>query len=459
MTGSSFGNFETKLMFDKNNFKQKLAWKQKLIYTIKMRVGILTNTYPPNLNGVSVSVFSLKQNLEKLGVKVFIATPGVKGFKYPKNILPLRSASIPKQISPDLKLPYLYTNQVKKFFTKNKVDIIHTHDTFLGGPEGAMLGLEMNLPTIHTFHTITEDYQYFPIPGYKQLVSNIIRDVCNQYDHIIAPSRKVYQYLLQKGVGSPISNILNVPNLEDITKKPTITAIKTKIEKLKIEADDFVFVTFCRLAKEKGIYEGIQVLEPLFKKYPKIKYLLAGWGPEEDKIKKYVTKHKLQNQVLFYGKYDRSELPLIAKLSKVFLFTSTTENLPTNIWEAAYLGLPVVSIDDSSIDYILKNDFNSLVGDIDKLTDLATKIYKNPDLLQELATNAHISAVKLNPLTIAKNHLELYQQVIDIHGANAKETNLISELIATRWNNLIKKGLLKTQQSYKKLIKDLGLGG
>jgi len=423
-----------------------------------MRVGILTNTYPPNLNGVSVAVYSLKQNLEKLGIKVFIATPGIKGYKYAKNILPLRSASVPKQISPDLKLPYLYTNQVKKFFSKNKVDIIHTHDTFLGGPEGAMLGLEMKLPTIHTFHTITEDYEYFPIPGYKQLVSNIIRDVCNQYDHIIAPSTKVYQYLLQKGVGSPISNILNVPNLEGITKviKPKI--VQETAENLGIKSTDFVVVTFCRLAKEKGIYEGIQTLEPLFKKYPNIKYLLAGWGPEEDKLKKYAHKHKLQKNVLFYGKYQRSELPLISQLSKLFLFTSKTENLPTNIWEASYLNLPCVSITDSSVEYLLIDGYNSLIGEMNTLPVLVEKIYKNPNLLKELSHNARISASQLKPSTIAKQHLELYKQVKNIHSSHMAETNSISELITTRWNNLIKKGLVKTQQSYKKLLKDLGLG-
>lgn len=422
-----------------------------------MRVGILTNTYPPNLNGVSIAVISLKQSLEKLGVKVFIATPRIKGHKYPKDVLPLRSTDLPKQISPDLKFPYLYTNQVKKFFIKNKVDIIHTHDIFLGGPEGAMLGLELNLPTVNTFHTITENYSYFPIPGYKQLVSNIIRDVCNQYDHIIAPSVKVYQYLLQKGVGAPISNILNVPNLEDITKKPTKAALKNLKKRFNIQDSDFVFVTFCRLAKEKGIYEGIKVLEPLFKEFPNIKYLIAGWGPEEAKIKKYILKHHLQNNIILYGKYTRKDLPSIAGISKVFLFTSTTENLPTNIWEAAYLSLPVVSITDSSVDYLLQNEYNSLISDLENLTSLARRIYNQPKLQKTLSENAHISAVNLKPSVIAKNHLELYKQLVKIHKSNPEQFTFSTEIIRQKWELLVKTGLIKTRTTYKKVLKKLGL--
>lgn len=421
-----------------------------------MRVGILTNTYEPNLNGVSISVSSLKRNLEKLGLKVFIATPKVKGVKYPKNILPFRSTNLPKQISPDLKLPYLYTTQVKKFFIQNKVELIHTHDTFLGGPEGAMLGLELNIPTIHTFHTITEDYKYFPIPGYKQLVSNIIRDVCNQYDHIIAPSQKVYQYLLNKGVGSPISNILNVPNLDGINKIPTHAKEKATLKKLNLNPDDFVFVTFCRLAKEKGIYEGIDILEPILKKYPNAKYLLAGWGPEEYKIKKYVASKKLQNKVIFYGKYTREELPIIAKISKVFVFTSTTENLPTNIWEAAYLGLPTISIDDPSIDYLLQDNFNSLIGKLPDLTKLADSLYNNPELLEKLSKNSKDSALQLDPVKIANTHIELYTQVIKIYNSNNATKPINPTLILNRWNKLMQTGLLKIQKNYKKILKDFG---
>jgi len=419
-----------------------------------MRVGILTNTYPPDLNGVSVSVYSLKKNLEKLGHKVFIATPRIKNFKYPKNILPIRSASLPKQISPDLKLPYLYTYEVKEFFLKNKVQIIHTHDTLLGGPEGAMLGVELNIPTVHTFHTITENYKYFPIPGYKILIGSIIRDVCNQYDHVIAPSTKVYQYLLEKGVGTPISNILNVPNLEDITKKPI--KIQATLKKLNLDKNDFVFVTFCRLAKEKGLYEGIKVLEPLFKKFPNIKYLIAGWGPEAEKLKQYIIKKKLQNNVILYGKYTRSELPTIAAISKSFLFTSTTENLPTNIWEAAFLGLPIVSIDDSSIDYLLQNNFNSLIGKLPQLTSLAAQFYEDPILLQKLSKNSRISAAALNPVNIAQYHIDLYTQIIKTHDSVKVEKTTV--VIKKMWDNLLKHGLVRIRKTYKKITKDFGVG-
>jgi 1,2-diacylglycerol 3-alpha-glucosyltransferase len=274
-----------------------------------MRVGILTNTYPPNLNGVSMAVSSLEKGLKDLGVEVFVATPKVKNTVYPKHVLPLKSATVPDSISPDLKVPYLYLSEVKQFFEQNKVDLIHTHDTILGGAEGALLGYQLNLPTVHTFHTLVESYNYFQFPGYKPLIANFVKQVCNQYDHVITPSQKVYRYLLEKGVAVPISQILNIPNYTDLDTKVSSKDKKDLLEKFKISQNDTVLITFCRLAEEKGLQIGIDLLEPALKQNPNLKYILAGWGPFGDKLKQIVAEKNLSDQILFFGKYLRKDLP------------------------------------------------------------------------------------------------------------------------------------------------------
>ena len=46
-----------------------------------MRIGIFTDTYKPQINGVVTSIVTLKEELEKLGNEVFIFTASVPGYK------------------------------------------------------------------------------------------------------------------------------------------------------------------------------------------------------------------------------------------------------------------------------------------------------------------------------------------------------------------------------------------
>ena len=106
------------------------------------RVGIMTNTYPPMRNGVSIAVYGLEKALQKKGIEVFIACPAVDGVVYDKNILPLKGMELPRDISADLQLPAPYAKQVLNFFRTNKVDIVNTHDTiFDGWHYGADIGM------------------------------------------------------------------------------------------------------------------------------------------------------------------------------------------------------------------------------------------------------------------------------------------------------------------------------
>jgi 1,2-diacylglycerol 3-alpha-glucosyltransferase len=390
-----------------------------------MKIGILTNSYPPNLNGVSVSVKSLTEELQAKNHQVFIATPEIQNENYPPNILPIRSAPVPKSISPDLKLPYLYVNQASKFFAENEVEIIHTHDTVFGGLEGLVIGMRLNIPTVHTFHTMIENYDYFKFPGYQSFIKNFIQTVCSGYGHIISPSQKVYNYLLSIGVSSRISHIFNVPSLAEFNLEFDQEKFLEYQKQTKINPNqDFVFITFCRLAKEKGLYTGIKVMQPLLKKHKNIKYLILGSGPEEANLKKLAKDFGLANQIIFTGKYTRDELPYYAKLSKLFLFTSTTDNLPTNIFEAMFLNLPVASIDDSSVDYLLQNHKNGIKTSLENLSDECEKLFQNPNKLKEFSAFAKESANNLNPAKIAQEHIDLYRRNIEYFNEKQNQLDL-----------------------------------
>jgi 1,2-diacylglycerol 3-alpha-glucosyltransferase len=385
------------------------------------RLGILTNTYPPIRNGVSMAVKGLEVELAEKGIEVFIATPHVDDAVYADNVFTFEAVALPKDISTDLKLAPIYVSKVKKYFASKDVDLIHTSDTLFGGVEGAAIANELGIPCVHTFHTLIEDYQMVSFPAYKAIIRKGIKEICNSYDHVIAPSQKVYKYLLGLTM-APLSQIYNVSYLNSVKYIQT-----SKFDKLNIEPGDFVFITFCRLAAEKGLVDGIKTLSPILKHNPRIKYVIAGDGPQRDELENLVEKLEVKGQVIFVGGYSPDELQALVQKSfaKVFLFTSGSENLPTNILEAMYLGLPVVAIDDESVDYLVQHGVNGFKDRLENLFDYCIKLVYSDGLLQELSEGAKKTAVEFLEKDIAQEHINLYNSVIEDFYQEKKETKLI----------------------------------
>jgi 1,2-diacylglycerol 3-alpha-glucosyltransferase len=378
-----------------------------------MKIGILTNTYPPVTNGVSVSVKGLEKALKKSGHQVFIATPKPDQDSFVKdNICYIRSSKLPQEISPDLKVPLFFINQATKFFRDKEIDLIHSHDTIMGGPEATMIALNLGVPAVHTFHTHIELYNYMPFPGYQTFIKNYVREVCNTYQHVITPSKKMYKYLLERGVRVPLSQVYNVPQLAELNAAIKPSVLK-RLQDLGISKQDEVVITFSRLGEEKGVHVAIKSLSKFLNQSSRRKFLVAGWGPFKKDLENLVAELNLQDKVIFYGKYDRTDLPSLTSVSKLFVFPSRSENLPTNLFEAMYLGLPAMCVDDDSVDYLVQDKVNGYKTSESEFSDLSSDLITNSTKLKSFSTKAIESAKKLDPKKIADEHLYIYSQVLE----------------------------------------------
>ena len=84
----------------------------------KMRIGIFTDTYRPQVNGVVSSITTLEKELRKLGHKVYIITttdPDVTGVE--PNVL--RIPSIEFKPAPQYRLGLIYSSKIIKKIEKN----------------------------------------------------------------------------------------------------------------------------------------------------------------------------------------------------------------------------------------------------------------------------------------------------------------------------------------------------
>jgi 1,2-diacylglycerol 3-alpha-glucosyltransferase len=122
-----------------------------------LNIVMFTNSYPPNLNGVAICVKNLEEELISRGHKVFIVTPKVPKVKYADNVYAIPSTAMPKVISKDLRVSMSYqSSAILKFLRLNKVDIIHSHDTYTSGLDALWVADKLQIPIVHTYHTLIE---------------------------------------------------------------------------------------------------------------------------------------------------------------------------------------------------------------------------------------------------------------------------------------------------------------
>ena len=147
-----------------------------------MRIGIFTDTFTPFINGVTTSVLMLKKGLEKKGHKVYVISvnPGTMKFSLDSTGTVLRIPGIPIGIY-DYRLTGIYPFKAMKQIKKWKLDIIHSQTEFGVGTFARIVSKQLNIPLVHTYHTMYEDYVHYITHGY--------------FDK---PSKKIVEYLTIK---------------------------------------------------------------------------------------------------------------------------------------------------------------------------------------------------------------------------------------------------------------------
>jgi glycosyltransferase involved in cell wall biosynthesis len=108
---------------------------------------------------------------------------------------------------------------------------------------------------------------------------------------------------------------------------------------------DIVFIG--RLLSHKNVDVLIESIALLKTKYPKIKCIIVGKGPERNNLIELVKKNDLLENIEFIECIDdHNQLYALMKASRVFAFPSTREGFGIVVLEANGCGLPVITTDD-----------------------------------------------------------------------------------------------------------------
>ena len=359
-----------------------------------MNIGLFTDTYFPQVSGVATSIQTLKNSLEARGHSVFIFTttdPHLPKGTIEPNVF--RVASVPFVSFTDRRIAYRGIFQANKIAKEVKLDIVHTQTEFSMGMIGKYVANSLNIPAIHTYHTNYEDYLHYVLNGHllrPAHVKQFVKAYLHNMQGVIAPSEQTFRTLKGYGVKTPMRIISTGVDLKSINENPK----RDVREELGLNKDDLVLLTLSRVAPEKKINKIISILPDILKKFPRVKFVIAGDGPAMEDLKKQVDQENLKDTVIFAGNVEHSDVGNYYRMANLFVSASDTETQGLTYMEALAAGTPCV---------VYSTDYTQEIFDEPELGKIFnTQEEMKRDILDFLEKNQFDIPVKVLEETLSK---------------------------------------------------------
>lgn len=387
-----------------------------------MRIGLFTDTYPPFINGVSTSVDMLKKALETKGHKVYVITvnDSLIKYNYDEENHVLKIPGVPIGIY-DYRLSRIYPIKIINLIKSWNLDVIHSHTEFGIGIFARIFAKQFNIPLVHTYHTMYEDYTHYITHGYfdkssKKIVEYLTKFYCDTTaTELIVPTTKTYQLFREKYKFE--KNIHIIPTgieVDRFFKENVSEKVVTSLKKqLKIGKNDITIVFVGRLAEEKNVEFLLNAHQKVVKKHSNIKLLIVGDGPDKEKFEKTAQELKIEKNVIFTGKVAWSEIPYYYHISDIFTTASTSETQGLTVIEAMASNVVPVVINDTAFQGTVTNDLNGFIfNNEEEYIDCIMKLYNDKKLRNQLSIQARIQSEHLSSSQYAENVLVVYNRAM-----------------------------------------------
>ncbi len=387
-----------------------------------MRIGIFTETYTPYISGLVTSEVMLKSALEKQGHEVYIVTANLESFKYEYNEEErvLKIPGIPTGIY-DSRLSSIYPIRAVNKIKGWKLDVIHSQTEFAIGTFARLFAKQFNIPLVHTYHTLYEDYVHYITKGYfkrssKKIVEYLSKFYCETTaTELIVPTNKIYKLFKEKYKFE--KNIHIIPTGIEVERfyEENIDAkeVKNLRKTLHLNKKDFVILFVGRLAEEKNVEFLIQSAKNLSKKYKDIKLLVVGDGPDKEKYEELAKKIKIDENVIFTGKVSWDDMPYYYHVSDIFATASKTETQGLTVIEAMASNVVPVCMKDEAFQSMVTEELNGLFfKNQEEYENQIMRLYENREELAKFDKQARIQAEHYGSKNYAERVLEVYQRAI-----------------------------------------------
>jgi glycosyltransferase involved in cell wall biosynthesis len=333
-----------------------------------MRVLYCTDTYPPQINGVSIVTALSVAGLSRRGWTCAVVAPRYPGEARARRtdgsapdpaaeVASLPSVAVPAY--PELRLAVRGGGVVRRLIQRFEPDLVHCETEFAVGRMGQRAAAAAGLPIVSTYHTDFGRYaEAYGAPWLRRAVTGYLRRFHRRSLRVYTPSDVTRRELLD----------LDLADVE-VWGRGVDTAVfhpGRRSQTLRAElgmGSRFTFLYVGRLAPEKRVDFVLAAFRQASATVPRgvMHLIIAGTGPCEAKLRAAAPP-----EVTFLGFLDRqTQLPDLYANCDAFAFASTTETLGLVVLEAMASGLPVIAAPAGGVQDHLRDAVNGLAFEAD----------------------------------------------------------------------------------------------
>lgn len=336
-----------------------------------MKIGIFSDTFYPEINGVATSCLNLSKELERRGHEVHVYAPKCKGWEnfQSEHYHYLESAQFIFLKDRNVAFPGVGT--IRQALDMH-FDVVHTNSEFVMGILGKFIAKHTGCARVHTYHTAWEDYTYYITHGIGDKGAQAIARKysewwCDRFDRVIAPTEKTENLLRQYGVETPIEVIPSGMELRRFyPENHSASEIAQTRAECGVPEGKRVLLNIGRLAKEKNVEQIIRVLPELHKRCPDVHMVIIGEGPLKADICQQVQQLGLGDCVSVVGAKPWEQIDKYYAIGDVFVSASHSETQGLTYIEAAAAGLCVCAVNDPCLLGVFQDGVSAVLsGDSD----------------------------------------------------------------------------------------------
>lgn len=383
-----------------------------------MNIVIFSDTTRPKVDGVVVSTELFINELERLGHKTLLVVPKFPGQEPKPNIYQVDSINF-SFIYPMSRLgKFWQTRKLKKRLDEFKPDVVHSMTEFtVGHWMSTLIKRHYDVPRIHTFHTLWNEYfDYFPFAPNSLMLAWMRwvspRALRKRADVVIAPSpemRETLQTLWNIGE-FPIAV---VPTGIEVQRFEHMNGPAFR-QKHSIQTDEKVILYLGRMGEEKNVGLVLETMARLKKEAsaPPMRFVVAGGGPDGymKKLRKHAQRLGIDDDIIWTGFVRGQDWLDCYGASDVFLFPSVTETQGLVVVESLAAGVPMVSVKAMGPANTMKGEKGCLWGENDPVdfAEKAMRLLTDENLYAQKVAEAKVVAEKYSIEVRCQDLLEVY---------------------------------------------------
>ena len=370
-------------------------------------IGIFNDSFPPIMDGVSLTAQNYAYWLHKKDQPVCVITPKSPNYSDNEPYPIYRYASFPILGRRPYRfgLPTL-DHSFKTEINRVSFGLVHAHCPFSSGRLAFDIAKKQKIPFVATFHSkYRDDFEHSVGNKFiaKQLTNKIVR-FFEKADEVWIPQASVEETIREYGFKGKVEVVDNGNDFA--TNEPIDLIKKTARKALHVADNEVMFLFVGQHIWEKNIRLIVESLAKI-KDLP-FKMFFIGTGYAKADLKELVSELALDSKVEFAKVItDREKIKEYYAAADLFLFPSIYDNAPLVVREAGAMRTPSILIKGASSAQNITDNFNGFLieNSRESFAEKLRELINSPEKIELAGLNAS--------QTIARPWEDVAEEVLD----------------------------------------------